>query len=354
MRIEVFEIIKKELRQFFLDKKAVLTVLMPGIVIYVMYSILGLGFSVQSKTEDYKYQIACTGDFYGLSDLENSGQINIINIMDTDISDEKSLIRNRQIDLIIEIPDDFEEYIQNQGYYQSENVPNIKIYYNSASDKSVEAHTFIVSYFENYENSIVNIFNINEEADEAYDLAEEKDTIAELLSTLLPMIIMTFVFSGCSGIASESIAGEKERGTLATVLVTPIRRESVAVGKVVGLSMIGFISCISSVAGMWFSLPSLMNSVLVDSTININMYGMKEYIMLLLVVITVTILIVAGLAIISALARSVKEAGMMTMPLMVIIIIGSACAMLYNSPTNLISLMIPFYNCAVCMQEMIV
>ncbi|MFQ7035420.1 MAG: ABC transporter permease subunit [Candidatus Borkfalkia sp.] len=54
------------------------------------------------------------------------------------------------------------------------------------------------------------------------------------------------------GIAPESIAGEKERGTIATLLVTPIKRSELVVGKVLSLSALSSLSAISSFIGTFY------------------------------------------------------------------------------------------------------
>jgi ABC-type Na+ efflux pump permease subunit len=55
---------------------------------------------------------------------------------------------------------------------------------------------------------------------------------------ILPFLILSFLFSGCLAVTPESIAGEKERGTIATLLVTPIKRRELAIGKIISLSIL--------------------------------------------------------------------------------------------------------------------
>lgn len=69
--------------------------------------------------------------------------------------------------------------------------------------------------------------------------------------------------------APESIAGEKERGTIATLLVTPMRRSSLALGKVFSLSIIALLAGCSSFIGTFAALPKMMGGELtgVDSSV---------------------------------------------------------------------------------------
>lgn len=71
-----------------------------------------------------------------------------------------------------------------------------------------------------------------------------------IFSSMLPMLLMIFLFTGCMSVAPESIAGEKERGTIATLLVTPVKRSHIAIGKIIALSIIALLSGISSTLGI--------------------------------------------------------------------------------------------------------
>jgi sodium transport system permease protein len=72
------------------------------------------------------------------------------------------------------------------------------------------------------------------------------------------MLIIMFLFSGAMSIGPDSIAGEKERGTIATLLVTPVKRSEIAIGKVMSLSIISLFSATSSFIGIMLSLPKLL------------------------------------------------------------------------------------------------
>ena len=70
------------------------------------------------------------------------------------------------------------------------------------------------------------------------------------MAMIMPMLMVSFLFSGSMGVAPEAIAGEKERGTMATLLVTPINRAHIAIGKILSLSVIALLSGLSSFLGV--------------------------------------------------------------------------------------------------------
>lgn len=85
------------------------------------------------------------------------------------------------------------------------------------------------------------------------------------------MLMLIFLYSGCMSIAPDSIAGEKERGTLATMLVTPMKRGNLAVGKILSLGTLALLSGLSSFIGTITSLPKMMGGAM--DGMNTAVYG---------------------------------------------------------------------------------
>ena len=164
---------------------------------------------------------------------------------------------------------------------------------------------------------------------------------------MVPMLMMAFLFSGCMAVAPESIAGEKERGTIATLLVTPLKRSHLALGKILSLSVIAILSGLSSFLGTMLSLPKLMGG---GETMNVNVYGITEYAMLLLVILSTVLVIVAVVSIISAFAKNVKEATGWVTPIMIVSMLFGVTTMVESlSKTEPVWFLIPLYNSAQCM-----
>ncbi len=161
------------------------------------------------------------------------------------------------------------------------------------------------------------------------------------------MLLMVFLFSGCMAVAPESIAGEKERGTIATLLVTPLKRSHLALGKILSLSVIAILSGLSSFLGTMLSLPKLMGG---GETMNVNVYGITEYAMLLVVILSTVLVIVAVVSIISAFAKNVKEATGWVTPIMIVSMLFGVTTMVESlSKTEPVWFLIPLYNSAQCM-----
>ena len=81
-----------------------------------------------------------------------------------------------------------------------------------------------------------------------------------------------------------------------------------------------------------------------------SVYTISDYLLLLLVILTTVLVLIGALAVISAYAKSVKEASALIMPLMVVVMFISITSMLGDgAPTQSALYLIPIYNSVQCM-----
>lgn len=348
MKSDLLTIIKKELSRFFGDKRMVLAVIMPGVLIYVMYSFMGSGMTeLYTTDEDYVCDIHVVNRPESMAFLEKVEGLEIFPVKEADIQSIKDAIKEDESDLLMIFPDDFDVKMMTYDVTTAtEPAPNIEIYYNSASVESSEAYDVMTSLLEEYEQSFANKFDICR-GETQYDMATEEDMSAVFISMLMPMLILMMLFSGCMSVSAESIAGEKERGTIATLLVTPMRRSDLALGKIISLSAIGLMSGVSSFVGIMLSLPNLMGGSGEEMKMG---YTISDYVVLFIVIIATTLIIVGAISVISALAKSIKEAGSMCTPLMLAVsLTGVTNMMSHGMPEEWFWYMIPIYNTVQCM-----
>lgn len=345
---KILIIVKKELLRILTDKRLCFTtIIMPGLMIFIMYALVG---NVMSNT---------------YSTLQNSEYTVVINNVPNDIKElllknkisfkEKNKpqnyymnkIRDKNLDLYIDFDKNFEDNILN-GTEKGVQVPSVSIYYNSQSNSSNTGYMLLSSILNEYKDCIRNVFYVNS-GNDLYDLATTKDSTGQFVSMILPMLLITMLFSICASVAPDSIAGEKERGTMATLLVTPIKREQLAIGKILGLSIIVVLGGISSFIGAMLSLPFLSIG---QDEIDTSVYSINDYLELFIIVISTVLIMISLTAIVSVLARSIKEASSSMAPLTILVaIVGISGMYNQNGSNRLIHYIIPLYNSAQCMNE---
>lgn len=347
MKHPILTILKKELTRFFGDKRMVISILLPGILIYVMYSFMGS---------------ALTSQFYG--DEAAVSAISAVNLPDSvramaepagiafdeiDASEieawQDAIAAQADFpDALAIFPADFDEAVAAYEIASGDPAPAVEIYYNSVSGSSESAYQTLYALLDGYEAGLINKFDVNR--GDGYDLASEQDLTGMMFSSLLPMLLMIFLFSGCLSVAPESIAGEKERGTIATLLVTPVKRSSIALGKILALSIIALLSGASSAVGTILALPKLMGPA---GALSGDVYGPGDYLALAVVILSTVLVLVTLISLISAFAKSVKEASTLAMPLMILVMVLSITAMFGTVKTGLGYFCIPLYNSVQCM-----
>ncbi|MBU5472963.1 ABC transporter permease [Roseburia sp. MSJ-14] len=347
MKNNILTVMKKEFTRFFTDKRMVLTtIFLPGIMIYLLYTFMGSGLSGQlEQSEDFKpavyvenlpesvKTVVSQGDLMELKEVSN----------EKDVKDVKEKISDgdENYNLLAVFPENFDAQIAAYDSKSGEEAPNVELYYNSTETDSSTAYNLMTSVLDQIESAMANKFDINAGNGE-YDLASEEDMTAQMFSMMIPMLMIMFLFSGCMAVAPESIAGEKERGTIATLLVTPMKRSHLALGKILSLSVIAILSGCSSFLGTMLSLPNLMGGA---GDISANVYGVKDYVMLFFIIISTVMVIVSVIAIVSAFAKSVKEATGWVTPIMLISMLIGITSMIDSlCKTEPVWYLIPLYN----------
>ncbi len=347
MNNSILTIMKKELARFFGDKKvAFSTILLPGLMIFVLYSFMGSALTSQfSVEEDYKaecYVMNFPEDDTLKMMLKEGFQFREITT-EEEVKQAKKKLQEKETDLCVVFPENFIERIAEPILVTSSELPpEVQLFYNSSEASSEKAFQAMSGILNEFEGMLSNRFDLNKSDGVAYDLAKKEDAIGSIFSSMLPMLLLIFLFSGTLAVAPESIAGEKERGTIATLLVTPVKRSHIAIGKILALSIIALLSGASSTIGTVLSLPKLMGAA---GDLDGSVYSVTDYLLLAVVILSTVMVFVTVLSLISAYAKSIKEAQSYATPVMIILMVVGITAMFGNgAKEELYYYCIPAYN----------
>ena len=331
-------VIKKELTRFFTDYRMLAAMILPGILIYVIYSLMGPILSSNfTASSDYNYQVYVLNEDETYLNLLKTGyteagyQVTFLEVADEE--EVKNAIKDESADLLI-------------AFSSINDKLAIDLAYNSAKVESQTiytlTYTMLTSVQVNPNDYLFTLANQN--------LATDEQTSSTYISMMLPFLLLIFLCTGVMSVAPESIAGEKDRGTIATLLVTPLKRTNLAIGKIVSLAVISLVGGISSFIGTILSLPNLASA---QGAIKLY-YGPLDYIYLLLIILSVLLLFVGIYSIASAMAKSVKEASAYSTPIMIIVLLIGILSMVSSLPTeNLAVYFIPVYNSVVAMSTIL-
>ncbi len=298
MHKTIWTIVKKEFNRFIKDRRMIFTViLLPALLMYGLYTLMGKSLTdAYTVDEDYTFQCYVQNapeSYEAFFDAMN------FSVMETDdVEAAKDSVANKEADLVVLFPADFDRQVF--AATKSETVPNIEVYYNYDSTTSNLAYDLFLDATEQLETSIFNVLDVNRGVENS-DLS----TGSSMLLAFLPAIVISMLFASCAALAPESIAGEKERGTFATLLVTPISRTAIAVSKIISLSFFATLGGVSSFIGMLLGMRNMIPEELGGF---MPSYSVSEYAWLLLLIVSTVLMTISMISVVSALSKSVKEA----------------------------------------------
>lgn len=309
----IFTIFRKEFFRVMSDRRLVFTaIILPGLAIYIMYTFIGtaIGGEVEDIVEHKMiiYTENMPTDFQNFVYAQNiNPEFHDYDPNNHEEIEEQILIG--EVDMIIIFSETFEDDIDNLV------ISEIFIYFNPGEKYSNYAYGQMTNVISTYGT----IIGLDRHGDSYYAfmvdsgiIMDEEKAAGQGFAMLLPMLIIMFLFSGAMSIGPDSIAGEKERGTIATLLITPVKRSEIAIGKVLSLTAVSMMSATSSFIGIMFSLPNLMGGA--GAELDVFIYGVGD-ITILFSVLLATVLVIVGLvSVLSAYAKTIKEAGMLIMP----------------------------------------
>lgn len=363
----VKNIIKKELARVFTDKKLIISLfILPGVMIMVMYSIMGNLISnfeddieahipsvfIQNAPEELGKVMETAGYNGEITYLKSSDQTE-------GIRDE---IKKGNVDLLVVFEEGFSDTIR--AYSQpGDAIPEVKTYYNPSEEYSATARTnFTGKVLNTYQQTILasrlgnmeqlQVFYIDKDP-EASVIVDEDKANGKFLSMLLPFLINIMLFQGAMSLGMDAITGEKERGTLSSMLLSPVKRSEIVFGKLVSLAILTSISAVIYVVSVTVGIQRLEGGAMGGGIGGIK-FTPVEILQLLSILLVLVYLYVALVALVAVYARTQKEAGTYVTPLLIVVMLGSILTMFSSGADKGIEYYaIPVYNGAITIQKLL-
>ena len=200
---------------------------------------------------------------------------------------------------------------------------------------------------------------INEEALKPFEViyensATEQQMIGELAGGFLPYIFIAFGFMGCMYPAIDLFTGEKERGTIETLLSTPVHRWKILVGKMLVIILSGLMAAFSALLGLFLSIQYLdmvpdVKLVEVISTILTPTFIIKLFFLLL----PLTIFFAGVMVPVSVYTKTFKEAQSIIAPMNIVVIVPAMVGLFPGIELNIATACIPILNIVLTTKSLI-
>ena len=354
----IFSIFKKELTDVLRDRRTLFFMIVIPVIVMPLIFIGSIKFQeYQSKKSDEKVLNI------GLINKTSDSQIRDY------LLDQKGVYLVEDIDL-----DSLELGIKNDslqgGLYIHKNFINdisangmgeVEVYYKS-SDLMSKAKNRIYNALEIYKNEVVSErlseFNVDKGLLEPLDIinkdmSTKKETIGKAVGGLIPYMLVIFIFLGAMYPAIDLGAGEKERGSLETLLSSPATKFEITVGKLMVVSLAGMVSGLISVVGI--SAPIYLLGNIPDQIKSTVLEIISPFIIVsvIILMIPIAIFFASMLLSISFYARSFKEAQSLMGPLNIVIIVPLMLTLGPGIEIDHITALIPLINVGLLTKEIL-
>ena len=351
---KILIVFRKELLDLFRDRRTIISsVVLP----IILYPVLMIGFNALMSRQTVKlheqeviiYVIDNAGDEYSqiaFERLEKTPKLQIFQ----EIDHYKVLFKEKVIQAIVTFE---REELYDEFYYL-----NARITFNRVDEKSELAYNTVSRVLQDLEKELVGsrLEAINISKDilkavevEADNVATEQQTLGMILARFLPYFLILISISGSSVAAVDLVAGEKERGTLETILVSAASRMELVLGKFVAVISIALLTVLLNLASIFFSFRHLVSQAAAESVAIQIPFGSLFLILILMV--PMIIFFAAVVFSFSTYARNMKESYSYTQPLMIVAMLLSLISALPAIETTLGMTLIPVINVSLMIKD---
>lgn len=357
-------LLKKEITDIFRDTKTIIIMI---VVPLVLYPLLFLGTMLltsniikESTVKTYNVAIvSSTEEDYAfveslLKDALDTHQYHFdISKFPADEDYEKSL-RNEKYQGIISIKTLEDDY------------PDFEVYTLTSSNKSSTCKGMIDQVLKDYKEKIIDEKLKDAIADydaltadpfeiDHKDYSSKEETTGMLIGYIMPFMMIISVLMGAFTVAIDVSVGEKERGTLETLITLPIRNSEMMISKFLAVSIFALFSVTINLLSFTLMGIYIYNSMSLAKTL---MGGFKftqfipSIILMAVVMILFSFFVSALCLCVDFTAKSVKEANNMTTPLMLILMTGAGVTVIPGVKLTSLKALIPILNVSLLIKDL--
>jgi len=243
---------------------------------------------------------------------------------------------------------------------------DVVLYYDQTNQFAAIAASRVRAFFEDYLKTVVNEKMVAlsgrtfDELSPPLTIAVEDIATGEsfgrmILSRLLPYFMVLAILTGAMGLGAEITAGEKERNTIATLLVSQLSRTQIVLGKFFAVLTVSLMSSLLSAAGLMIGIRFFGGGLVPAGTgaapvftLDLSAFGWMLVVLVPLAVILAALVIIVG-----SFARSQKEASTYLLPIYMGIVLVGMMSMTGSVTFEGTRFLIPIANALYALQDII-
>ncbi|MCV2885607.1 ABC transporter permease [Aestuariibacter sp. AA17] len=355
-------VFKKEMLELLRDRKTLFFMIaLPIIIFPALAGVVGYFSSKaiqQAESKTLYYHIV--GEQYApelVQALETSAYFSRSEKVTSD--NFHAEIRAGNVDFVLEIPDNYSNNILESGQI------TLKMYLNDAGLNLVETRlkSIVDKHTARLRETAFAAVNLSDAQQQAVlqpivltkvDVADKRENWGEKIGGLIPYLIFILCLQGAMYPAADIGAGEKERGTLETLLISPIERHKLVMGKFFTIATAGVMAALTTISSiaLWGTVLSQGLAIAFVSEFMASI-GAIDFFLMFLMLVPVVAIFAAVLLSLSIYARSYKEAQSYSGALVFVVIFPIILAMLPGVELKGVWAWVPLTNVSLAIKELI-
>jgi len=340
------------------DRRTLISMILIPIILFpvLMIGMSAVMVMMIEKTEAEVAKIVMIGKEFAPAVVSLIDDVKTFEIIEED--DFKSALKEKRISAALEFQVEFEKKIREED--STETI----IYYDAAELKSEITSDKLKDILKDYQDSVV-AGRLRERQIERsllypikiskINLAPEEKMGGFMLAMFLPYIIMILAMTGAMYPAIDLTAGEKERGTLETILVTPVSRLDIATGKFLTVLTASVITIMLATASMSLTASfgfAKIGQFAGEQQIQFSIRPLS-ILLLLALMFPIACLFSSALLSVALFAKSYKEAQSYVTPLMFLVIFPAMISFLPGFELDWRLVFIPIVNTSMAAKEVL-
>jgi sodium transport system permease protein len=355
-------VFSKELKELLRDRKTLFFMIaLPLLIFPLIFGIAGfVGKQAIDKAQTKVLKYALVGGQYA-PEIENAlrqpDKFKRIELQSS--SEYKSVIRDGKVDFVLVIPSHYSKDVLRDGQ------ATIQLHFNDAGVNLVyrRVNKIVREQSDRFKQMAFATLGVTDEQQKALlkpiqlekvNTADNRENWGEKIGGMLPYILFIICLQGAMMPAADIGAGEKERGTLETLLISPIDRNKIVFGKFLTIAFAGTMTALITVASMAIWGFVLSQGMAVKFVVDfMAQIGVLDFVLIFLMLVPVIAIFAAVLLSISIYAKSFKEAQSYMGPMMIVVIIPIMLSILPGVELKAGWAWVPITNVSLAMKELV-
>lgn len=350
-------LLKKEMTEILRDKKTLIIMLVLPLLLYPSILIgMSLGISMIMQSEEEKEHTVG----YLLEDEEYIDPLISLYEQEKEELDARLLFRGASREEEAVIKEETDAWIR---FSKEEQSIQIQLDYTSTSQKSDYTESIMKELVDKYRNALLTK-NLEKEGltedflhpvtYEAVDSATLSESMGMNMGGSIGMIVIIMILMGAFYPAVDVTAGEKERGTLETLLTLPVTNFQMITSKFISVSIISCITAVISLLALGGSILFIMLALPGDELVQIPVEAFVNCIPVMLLVMVTTALLLTALSMcFCVFAKSTKEANNYMTPVMLVVMLATMIGMFPTVELDYKTALIPIENVSLLIKQVL-